>query len=268
MPRVAVVGAGTMGNGIAHVFAQGGWSVALVDVAAPALERAVATIGANLERQVKKGALTAAARDAALARISTATALDAASGAELVVEAAVEDQAVKLELFGALDRLAPAGAVLASNTSSISITALGARTRRPEEDGADDDAGRPVSMEAAAQLEARQRVERHRVDRGVRPGGLQAAALRAVSLDLEDDLAPAHRRQGAHRPIQSSRRGGHAHAPARRERRLLLRGQRRARREDREADGDGDPAAWGTAHRALRLAGLAGPRRSGACAPG
>ena len=132
MPRVAVVGAGTMGNGIAHVFAQGGWSVALVDVAAPALERAVATIGANLERQVKKGALTAAARDAALARISTATALDAASGAELVVEAAVEDQAVKLELFGALDRLAPAGAVLASNTSSISITALGARTRRPE----------------------------------------------------------------------------------------------------------------------------------------
>jgi len=132
MGRMAVVGAGTMGNGIAHVFAQHGWDVALVDVARPALERAVATIGGNLDRQVKKGTLTAEQRTAALGRITTATEVAAVAGAELVVEAAVESEAVKLALFAELDRAAPAGAVLASNTSSISITALGARTARPE----------------------------------------------------------------------------------------------------------------------------------------
>ena len=132
MPRVAVVGAGTMGNGIAHVFAQYGWDVALVDVAQAALEKAVATITANLDRQIKKGALTAEQRDAALSRITPATDLGATAGAGLVVEAAAESEAVKFPLFAELDRLAPAGAVLASNTSSISITALGARTRRPE----------------------------------------------------------------------------------------------------------------------------------------
>ena len=132
MARVAVVGAGTMGNGIAHVFAQGGWDVALVDVASAALERALAAIRANFDRQVKKGTVTAEARDAALARIAPATALDAASAVELVVEAATEDEPIKYRLFGDLDRLAPPGAVLASNTSSISITALAARTRRPE----------------------------------------------------------------------------------------------------------------------------------------
>ncbi|HTT68775.1 MAG TPA: 3-hydroxybutyryl-CoA dehydrogenase [Gemmatimonadales bacterium] len=129
---MAVVGAGTMGNGIAHIFAQHGWDVALVDVARPALERAVATIGGNLDRQVKKGTLTAEQRTAALGRITTATEVAAVAGAELVVEAAVESEAVKLALFAELDRAAPAGAVLASNTSSISITALGARTARPE----------------------------------------------------------------------------------------------------------------------------------------
>ena len=132
MPRVAVVGAGTMGNGIAHVFAQAGWSVALVDVAAPALERAVATIRANLDRQVKKGGVTAEQASAALARIATATELGPVGSAELVIEAAAESESVKFPLFAELDRLAPAGALLASNTSSISITALGARTRRPE----------------------------------------------------------------------------------------------------------------------------------------
>ncbi len=132
MARVAVVGAGTMGNGIAHVFAQHGWEVALVDVAAAALERAVATIGGNLERQVKKGALAAEQREAALARLAPSTDLAAVAGAELVVEAAVEDEPVKFRLFGELDRHAAAGAVIATNTSSISITALGARTRRPE----------------------------------------------------------------------------------------------------------------------------------------
>jgi len=132
MPRVAVVGAGTMGNGIAHVFAQAGWDVALVDVVPAALEKAVGTITANLDRQVRKGALTAAQRDAALSRIAPGSDLGAAAGAALVVEAAAEDEAVKFPLFAELDRLAPAGTVLASNTSSISITALGARTRRPE----------------------------------------------------------------------------------------------------------------------------------------
>ena len=132
MPRVAVVGAGTMGNGIAHVFAQHDWDVALVDVAPAALEKAVATIAGNLDRQVKKGALTAERRDAALSHVTTATDLGAAAGAGLVVEAAAESESVKFALFAELDRLAPEGAVLASNTSSISITALGARTRRPE----------------------------------------------------------------------------------------------------------------------------------------
>jgi len=130
--RVAVIGAGTMGNGIAHVFAQHGWDVALVDVAPAALAKAVATIGANLDRQVRKGSLAAEDRDAALARIATGTDLAAASDATLVVEAAVEDEPMKFRLFGELDRVAAPGAILASNTSSISITALAARTRRPE----------------------------------------------------------------------------------------------------------------------------------------
>ncbi len=131
MAKVAVIGAGTMGNGIAHVFAQHGWDVALVDVAQPALEKGLATIRSNLERQIKKGTLTAEQRDAALGRIRPATELTAVSGADLVVEAAFESDAVKFPLFAELDRLAPAAAILASNTSSISITALAAKTRRP-----------------------------------------------------------------------------------------------------------------------------------------
>ncbi len=131
MARVAVVGAGTMGNGIAHVFAQHGWDVGLLDVATPPLERAMATIRGNLERQIKKGALTAEQRDAALSRISVGTGLEAVAGSELVVEAASESEPVKFTLFQELDRLAAPGAILASNTSSISITALGARTGRP-----------------------------------------------------------------------------------------------------------------------------------------
>jgi 3-hydroxybutyryl-CoA dehydrogenase len=130
MTRVAVVGAGTMGNGIAHVFALKGWDVTLADVAPAALERGLATIRANLERQLRKGTLTAAERDAALARLHPATALSEAAGAELVVEAAFESEAVKFPLFAELDRVAAPGAILASNTSSISITALAARTQR------------------------------------------------------------------------------------------------------------------------------------------
>ena len=131
--RVAVVGAGQMGNGIAHVFAQSGTPVTMIDVSDAALARGRATIERNLDRQVKKGTLDAAARDAALGRLDTATALDAVSGATIVIEAATENRDLKFRIFADLDRLAPDGAVLASNTSSISITEIAARTRRPEQ---------------------------------------------------------------------------------------------------------------------------------------
>ena len=131
MSRAAVIGAGTMGNGIAHVLAQHGWDVALIDSAPAALEKATATIRSNLDRQVKKGALPADAPAGILGRIRTGTGLEGAKEATLVVEAASENPAVKFSLFEQLDRLAPAEAILASNTSSISITEIAARTRRP-----------------------------------------------------------------------------------------------------------------------------------------
>jgi 3-hydroxybutyryl-CoA dehydrogenase len=130
--RVLVVGAGTMGNGIAHVFAVAGWQVTLVDVSAAALQAGVETIGRNLDRQVKKGSLAAAGREAALARITAANTLEAGDGAEFVVEAATENPSVKFDLFADLDRRAARAAVLATNTSSISITEIAARTQRPE----------------------------------------------------------------------------------------------------------------------------------------
>lgn len=129
--RIAVVGAGQMGNGIAHVFAAAGFPVTMIDVSADALARGRATIEKNLARQVQKGTLDAAARDAALARIATDTALDAVRDARLVVEAATENADLKFRIFADLDRLAPATAILASNTSSISITEIAARTTRP-----------------------------------------------------------------------------------------------------------------------------------------
>jgi len=130
--RIGVIGAGQMGNGIAHVSALAGRSVTLVDLSAPLAERGRAAIEKNLGRQVEKGRLTAEARDAALARISTAADIDTLAGADLVVEAVVESEAVKKDLFGALDRLLKKEALLASNTSSISITRLAAATSRPE----------------------------------------------------------------------------------------------------------------------------------------
>jgi len=130
--RVAVVGAGTMGNGIAHVFAQHGVAVALIDVDAPQLERAVATIRANLDRQVKKQVLAEAERDQALARITPQAQLEAAAGAELVIEAASEKPEVKFDIFRRLDAIVPPGAILATNTSSISVTEIAARTGRPD----------------------------------------------------------------------------------------------------------------------------------------
>jgi 3-hydroxybutyryl-CoA dehydrogenase len=131
MKQVAVVGAGTMGNGIAHVFAQHGWQVALIDVAQPALDRGVAAIRGNLDRQVKKGTLSAGEADAVMGRIGTHLSLEAAAAAEVVVEAASERPDVKFSLFEQLDRIVNPAAILASNTSSISITEIASRTRRP-----------------------------------------------------------------------------------------------------------------------------------------
>ncbi len=130
--RIAVVGAGQMGNGIAHVFAQSGFAVTMIDVSTDALARGKSTIEKNLDRQVKKGTIDAAARDAALGRVGTNTDLAAATEAALVVEAATENRDLKFRIFSDLDRLAP-NAILASNTSSISITEIAARTQRPEQ---------------------------------------------------------------------------------------------------------------------------------------
>jgi 3-hydroxybutyryl-CoA dehydrogenase len=134
MSRVAVVGAGTMGNGIAHVFAQHGWDTTLIDVSRDALDRALATIGGNVDRQVKKGSLAPDAKQALLARITPNTSLVAleAGDAELVVEAATEQRDVKFRLFEEIHRHAPPGAVLATNTSSISITEIAAHTERAD----------------------------------------------------------------------------------------------------------------------------------------
>ena len=131
--RVAVIGAGTMGNGIAHVCAGGGREVRLVDLSSELLGKALDTISKNLERQVKKGVLQTSEAEATLGRISTrATVGEGVHGADLVVEAVPERAEVKYELFAELDREAPPGAILASNTSSISITAIAAHTSRPE----------------------------------------------------------------------------------------------------------------------------------------
>lgn len=130
--RFAVIGAGQMGNGIAHVCATSGFAVTLIDVSKEALAKGRATIEKNLERQVSKGKLDAAARDAALGLITESTALEGVADATVVVEAATERKDLKLQIFRDLDRLAPAGAILASNTSSISITEIAAVTKRPE----------------------------------------------------------------------------------------------------------------------------------------
>jgi 3-hydroxybutyryl-CoA dehydrogenase len=132
--NIAIIGSGTMGNGIAHVFAQNGHSVALVDVSEAALQRGLQTISGNLERQIKKEIITEADKTAILQRITPHA--DLATGvaqAELVVEAASENVDVKLQIFKQLDEFVPATAILASNTSSISITKIAAATKRPEQ---------------------------------------------------------------------------------------------------------------------------------------
>ncbi|MEZ5003435.1 MAG: 3-hydroxybutyryl-CoA dehydrogenase [Chitinophagales bacterium] len=132
--NVAVIGAGTMGNGIAHVFAQSGYQVNLIDISEVALHKALTTISNNLDRLIKKAIITDQDKEATLSRIQTYTSMDAAlADRDLVVEAATENVELKLKIFKTMDELAPANAILATNTSSISITKMAAVTGRPEQ---------------------------------------------------------------------------------------------------------------------------------------
>ncbi len=130
--RIGVIGAGTMGNGIAQVFAQAGFEVRLVDTVTPALDRARTSISKSLDKFVDKGKLTSDHRDAALGRLTTATDIGALADVDYVVEAIIEDGGAKRDLFGQLDAITRPDVILSSNTSSISITVLGAATRRPD----------------------------------------------------------------------------------------------------------------------------------------
>ncbi|MDX1438460.1 MAG: 3-hydroxybutyryl-CoA dehydrogenase [Rubricoccaceae bacterium] len=132
--NVSIIGAGTMGNGIAHVFAQHGHNVALIDLDQERLSSAIATIDKNLGRQVKKELLTAAEHEETLSRISLGTSIsEGVVEADLVVEAATEDPDVKAQIFRSMDEDAPEGAILATNTSSISITQIASVTNRPSQ---------------------------------------------------------------------------------------------------------------------------------------
>ncbi len=134
MKNIAVIGAGTMGNGIAHVFAQNGFTVQLIDLNEAQLEKAIATISKNLDRQVSKGSLTEEQKAQTLANLTTSNSIETGvSNAELVVEAATENVDLKLKIFQTLDTFAPANCILASNTSSISITKIASVTKRPEQ---------------------------------------------------------------------------------------------------------------------------------------
>ncbi len=129
---ISVIGAGTMGNGIAHVFAQHGFKVTLIDVSQAQLDKAVATIGKNFDRQIAKGTATDLEKRNAMANITVSTDMgQGVKDAQLVVEAATENVELKLKIFAQMDKLAPAGAILATNTSSISITKIAAVTTRP-----------------------------------------------------------------------------------------------------------------------------------------
>jgi 3-hydroxybutyryl-CoA dehydrogenase len=132
MEKIVVIGAGTMGNGIAHTAAASGFDVALIDVGDELLARAVKTISSNLQRGVDKGKMTAEEKDAVLGRIRATTGDDALGDADVVIEAIVEDVAAKVALFQKLDRLTKPECLLASNTSSISITKIAAATKRPD----------------------------------------------------------------------------------------------------------------------------------------
>lgn len=133
MQKISVIGAGTMGNGITHVFAQNGFTVTMVDVQLAQLEKAMTVIAKNLSRQVEKGVITEAQKNETLQRISTSSEMaTGVANADLVVEAATENIDLKLKIFKELDAHAPAGSILATNTSSISITKIASVTKRPE----------------------------------------------------------------------------------------------------------------------------------------
>jgi 3-hydroxybutyryl-CoA dehydrogenase len=133
MQKIAVIGSGTMGNGIAHVFAQNGYQVNLIDISEKSLEKAIATITKNLDRMVAKERITAETKDAALNNIKTYTnTIDGVRDRDLVIEAATENVDIKLDIFRTIDKNAPENCILATNTSSISITKIAAVTNRPD----------------------------------------------------------------------------------------------------------------------------------------
>lgn len=133
MKNVAVIGAGTMGNGIAHVFAQFGYKVSLIDISQASLDKGIATIGKNLDRQVTKEAITEAEKAATLANLTTFTSMEeGVKNVDLVVEAATENVNLKLKIFADLDKFTAPNVILATNTSSISITQIAAVTSRPD----------------------------------------------------------------------------------------------------------------------------------------
>jgi 3-hydroxybutyryl-CoA dehydrogenase len=169
---VAVVGSGTMGNGIAQVLAQHGYQVRLVDAQQAALDRALKTVAGSMDRLIKKEAITAADKEAAMGRIQAGTTLDAVKQSDWVVEAIFEDGAVKKELFGRLDQLAPPHAVLASNTSAIPITELAAATRRP---------GQVIGMHFMNPVPMMKLVE---VIRGLQTSDATYASTEALARDL------------------------------------------------------------------------------------
>ena len=171
--KVAVVGGGTMGNGIVHVFAQHGHDVTLIDLDRGALDRALGTIAKNLDRQVKKGSLAEADKEATLRRIAAATDLAAAAGADLAIEAVFESYEVKRAIFAKLDEVLGPEAILASNTSSISITKLAACTGRP---------GRVIGMHFMNPVPVMKLVE---VISGQATDPAVLARIMAVSTDLE-----------------------------------------------------------------------------------
>jgi 3-hydroxybutyryl-CoA dehydrogenase len=132
MKVISIIGAGTMGNGIAHVFAQNGFLVNLVDVSKPQLDKALAVIGKNLDRQITKKLITEETKAATLKNITTMTSMAGIKESALVIEAATENEALKLSIFQQIDEVAPDECILATNTSSISITKIAAATRRPD----------------------------------------------------------------------------------------------------------------------------------------
>lgn len=170
--KVAVVGAGTMGSGIAQVFAQGGWRVVLVDAVPEQVDRALSSIARNLERQVERGKLAPAERDAVLGSIEKGAGLEAASGCSLVVEAVVEEPSVKFEVFSRLGELLHPDVVLATNTSSISVTAIAARAAHPE---------RVVGMHFMNPVPVMQLVE---VVRGLRTSELTVNRVKEIAAAL------------------------------------------------------------------------------------